>query len=123
MEPSRLRSPLKRKSQRPQGQPPDEGIETLFWDELGPPFLFAFVLAILAAFEWLAALTRAPPQPWLFTGFAVAASVYAAWKFAKLRARFRAVAEELDKLRTDGVEVIQDVQPMTETMDRPPPLR
>jgi hypothetical protein len=119
METPRLRSPLKLKPLRLPGQSLDEAIETLFWDELGPPLLFAFILTILAAFEWLTALTRVPPQPWLFTGFAVAASLYAVRKFAKLRAQFRrmvlgrdgerVVAEELEKLRADGAEVMHDV--------------
>jgi hypothetical protein len=119
MEIPRLRSPLKVKPRRLPGQSLDEAIETLFWDELGPPLLFAFILAVLAGFQWLAALTRVPPQPWLFTGFAVVASFYAAQKFAKLRARFRrlvlgrdgerVVAEELEKLRAFGADVIHDV--------------
>jgi Nuclease-related domain len=119
MEIPRSRSPLKLKPLRLPGQSLDEAIDTLFWDELGPPFLFAFILAVLAGFEWLTALTRVPPQPWLFTGFAVAASLYAARKFAKLRGQFRrmvlgrdgerVVAEELEKLRADGAEVIHDV--------------
>jgi hypothetical protein len=119
MEPPRSRSPLRLEPLRLPGQSLDEAIDTLFWDELGPPFLFAFTLAILAGFEWLTALTRVPPQPWLFTGLAVAASVYATRKFTKLRARFRrmvlgrdgerVVAEELEKLRADGAEVIHDV--------------
>jgi hypothetical protein len=119
MEIPRLRSPLKPKPRRLPGQSLDEAIETLFWDELGPPLLFAFTLAILAGFEWLTALTRVPPKPWLFTGFAAAASLYAAQKFARLRSRFRrlvlgrdgerVVAEELEKLRADGADVIHDV--------------
>ncbi|MGA9370140.1 MAG: nuclease-related domain-containing protein, partial [Steroidobacteraceae bacterium] len=65
------------------------------------------------------ALTRVPPQPWLYTGLAVAASLYAAQKFAQLRARFRhlvlgqdgerVVTEELEKLRANGADVIHDV--------------
>jgi Nuclease-related domain len=119
METPRLRSPLKRKPLRLPGQSLDERIQTLFWDELGPPFLFAFTLVVLAGFEWLTTLTRVPPQPWLFTGFAVAASLYAVGKFAKLRSRFRRmvlgrdgerlVGEQLEKLRADGAEVLHDV--------------
>jgi hypothetical protein len=103
METPRLRSP----------------IETLFWDELGPALLFAFILVILAAFDWLTALARRPPQPWLFTAFAAAASLYAVGKFARLRARLRRMArgrdgeqvapEELGKLGADGTEVTPDV--------------
>ncbi len=116
METPRLRSPLKLRPLRLPGQSLDEAIETLFWDKLGPPLLFAFILAVLAGFEWLTALTRVPPQPWLFTGFAMAASLYAVRKFAKLRGQFRhmvlgrdgerVVAEELEKLRADGAEVM-----------------
>lgn len=119
MEIPRFRSPLKLKPRRLPGQSLDEAIETLFWDELGPPLLFAFTLGILAGFEWLTALTRVPPKPWLFTCFAVAASLYAAQKFARLRSQFRrlvlgrdgerVVAEELEKLRAEGADVIHDV--------------
>jgi hypothetical protein len=94
-------------------------IETLFWDELGPALLFAFILVILAGFDWLTALTRVPPQPWLFTAFAVAASLYAAAKFARLRTRLRRMArtregeqvapEEPGKPAADGAEVMHDM--------------
>ncbi len=69
MEVPRSRSPLKLKPRRLPGQSLDEAIETLFWDELGPPLLFAFTLVILAAFEWLTALTRVPPH-WVHTASA-----------------------------------------------------
>jgi Nuclease-related domain len=119
METKRSRSPLRFKALRLPGQSGDEAIEALFWDELAPPLLFATVLLIVAIFEWLMALRHMPPQPWLFTSLAVAASLYAARKGIRLRARFRRmrlgrdgeriVAEELDKLRADGTHVFHDV--------------
>lgn len=119
METQRLRSPLRFRALRLPGQSGDEAIEALFWDELALPILFATVLAIVAGFEWLMALKHLPPQPWLFTSLAVAASLYAARKGVRLRARFqrmrlwrdgeRIVAEELDKLRAHGAHVFHDV--------------
>lgn len=94
-------------------------MEKLLWDELQVPLLFAIICVVLAGFEWFAALRRLPPQPWLFTSVAVAAALYAAQKVVRLRGRFRRmalgrdgeriVAEELDKLRAGGAEVIHDV--------------
>lgn len=94
-------------------------MEKLLWDELHAPLLFAIICIVLAGFEWFAALRRLPPQPWLFTTLAVVAALYATRQFVKLRVRFRRmalgrdgeriVAEELDKLRARGAEVIHDV--------------
>jgi len=119
METQRSRSPLRFKALRLPGQSGDEAIEALFWDELALPLLLATVLLIVAVFEWLMALRHMPPQPWLFTCLAAAASLYAARKGISLRARFhrmrlgrdgeRIVAEELDKLRAAGAQVFHDV--------------
>jgi hypothetical protein len=119
METQRSRSPLKFRALRLPGQSGDEAIEALFWDELALPLLFAFILVIFATFEWLMALRYLPPQPWLFTSVAIAASLYAARKGLSFRARFhrmklgrdgeRIVAEELEKLRTVGAHVFHDV--------------
>jgi hypothetical protein len=94
-------------------------MEKLLWDELGSPLLFALICITLAGFEWFAALRQLPPQPWLFTSLAVVTSLYAARKVVKVRTRVRRmalgrdgeriVAEELDKLRASGAEVIHDV--------------
>jgi len=78
MEFPRSRSPLKVKPLRLPGQSVDEALEKLVWNELVPHLLFAVIFVILAGFEWFAALTQLPPQPWLFTSLAVAASLYAA---------------------------------------------
>lgn len=119
METQRLRSPLRFRALRLPGQSGDEAIEALFWDEFALPLLFATVLLIVAGFQWLMALRHMPPQPWLFTSLAVAASLYAARKGMSVRARFhclklgrdgeRIVAEELDKLRASGAHVFHDV--------------
>ena len=119
MDSPRSRSPLKRKPLRLPGQSLDEAIERLFWNELGPALFIAIIFVIVAGFEWLAAIRRLPPQPWLFTSLAVVTSLYAARKVVKLRTRVRCmalgrdgeriVAEELDKLRAAGAEVIHDV--------------
>jgi len=113
------RSPLRFRALRLPGQSGDEAIEALLWDELLLPLLFAFTFVIFAAFEWWMMLRHLPPQPWLFTGIAIAASLHAARKGVKLRARLhrmklgrdgeRIVAEELEKLRTLGAHVFHDV--------------
>lgn len=87
-------------------------MEDLLWDEYWPPILFAVIFVGIACFEWVMALRQMPPQPWLFTCLAVAASLYAEWKVVRLRARIRCMAlgrdgeriaaEELDKLRATG---------------------
>jgi len=119
METQRSRSPLRFRALRLPGQSGDEAIEALLWDELVFPLLLAFTFVIFAAFEWLMALRHLPPQPWLFTSIAIAASLYAAKKGLSLRARFhrlklgrdgeRIVAEELEKLRAVGAHVFHDV--------------
>jgi hypothetical protein len=119
MESPRSSSPLKLKPLRLPGQSLDEAMEKLLWDELGSPLLFALICITFAGFEWFAALRQLPPQPWLFTSLAVVTSLYAARKVVKVRTRVRRmalgrdgeriVAEELDKLRASGAEVIHDV--------------
>ena len=94
-------------------------MEDLLWGEFWPPVLFAVIFVGIACFEWVTVLRQMPPQPWLFTCLAVAASLYAAWKVVRLRARIRCMAlgmdgeriaaEELDKLRATGAEVIHDI--------------
>lgn len=113
------RSPLRLTPLRRPGQSLDEAMEELLWNELWPPVLFAVIFVSLAGFEWVVSLRKMPPQPWLFTGLAVSASLFAAWKVVRLRTRFRCmalgrdgeriVAEELDKLRATGAEVIHDI--------------
>ena len=119
MESPRSRSPLKLKPLRLPGQSLDEAMGKLLWNERAPPLLFAIIFVSVAGFEWVAAIRRLPPQPWLFTSLAVVTSLYAARKVVNLRTRVRRmalgrdgeriVAEELDKLRAAGAEVIHDV--------------
>ena len=119
MESPRSRSPLKLKPLRLPGQSLEEAMGKLLWDELAPPLLFAIIFVGVAGFEWVAAIRRLPPQPWLFTSLAVVTSLYAARKVVKLQARVRRmalgrdgeriVAEELDKLRAAGAEIFHDI--------------
>lgn len=113
------RSPLKVKPLRLPGQSLDEAISKVLRDDFTPPLLVALVFTILACFEWVAALRHLPPQPWLFTSLAVITCCYAARKLVRVRTHIRrltlgrdgerTVAEELEKLRATGAEIIHDV--------------
>jgi hypothetical protein len=73
----------------------------------------------LAVLEWWRYLTASKLNPLVFTGFAVVAAAFAAWRVYKLRPRFRAlrqgiegekaVGQYLERLRSDGYHVFHDL--------------
>ena len=78
----------------------------------------AFFL-LLAGWEWIAELRQAPRTPWVVTIAALMASLFAVWRFVRLRQRFRdlrqgeegerAVGQFLERLRETGYQVFHDV--------------
>lgn len=113
------RSPIKAKPLRVPGQSIQETIENVLWDDLAPSLAIAVAMLLVAGFEWLAVLRHIPRQPWLYSGFAVLATAYAAFKFRRVRARVRqlklgrdgelVVGQYLERLRSAGADVFHDV--------------
>jgi hypothetical protein len=91
----------------------------LLWDGIGPYFAFALFMVILSGLEWAAVHWHIPRQPWLYTGLAVLATLYAALKFWRVWGRLqrlklgrdgeRVVGQYLERLRADGADVFHDV--------------
>ncbi len=117
---SRLtRSPIKAKPLRLPGQSVQEAIDNLLWDKTGPYIAIAVMTLVLAVEEWIAVLRHLPRQPWLYSGLAVLACLYAAARIWDVRAQVqqlrlgrdgeRAVGQYLERLRTDGADVFHDV--------------
>jgi hypothetical protein len=114
-----LRSPIKAKPLRLPGQSVQDAIDDLLWDGIGPYFAFALFMVILSGLEWVAVLRHMPRQPWLYSGLAVLATLYAAVKFWRVWGRLqrlklgrdgeRVVGQYLERLRADGADVFHDV--------------
>lgn len=113
------RSPLKAKPLRLPGQSVQEVIDDLLWDEIGPYTAIAVMMLALAGFEWFAALRHIPPQPWLYTGLAVLACLYAGAKLWHVHGRIKrlklgrdgeqVVGQYLERLRVEGADIFHDV--------------
>lgn len=116
---SESRSPLKDKPLRLPGQSVDEHRRKLIEDDFEYPVLVALLLTLFAGIEWWRDYVSAQPVPWLMTTFALAAVVFAAWRFNFLRPRLhslrlaaegeRAVGQFLEALRARGYRVFHDI--------------
>jgi hypothetical protein len=112
-------SPLKAKPLRLPGESVDKEIDRWVNDASIGPFFGAGSFCILAIFEWYGFLAHAPRQPLVFTGIAVAALLYAGWRFRVIRKQVRqlrlgrdgerAVGQFLERLREDGAQVFHDI--------------
>jgi hypothetical protein len=112
-------SPLKAKPLRLPGESVDKEIDRWINDATLGPFFGAGSFCILALFEWYGYLTRAPRLPVVFTAIAVAALLYAAWRFRVIRKQVRqlrqgrdgerAVGQFLERLRDGGGQVFHDI--------------
>ena len=77
------------------------------------------VLVVQAGVEWLSVLRHLPRQPWFYSGLALCACLFAAWKLSRVHARVqqlklgrdgeRAVGQYLERLRAEGADVFHDV--------------
>jgi Nuclease-related domain len=113
------RSPIKDKPLRLPGQSLREERTELLWDKIGFPFFMAAFFLMLSGWEWVAELRQAPRSPWVVTIAALLAALFAAWRFIRLRSRFRdlrqgeegerAVGQFLERLRETGYQVFHDV--------------
>jgi Nuclease-related domain len=112
-------SPLKAKPLRLPGESVDNEIDRWINDATIGPFFGAGSFCIVAFFEWYGYLTHAPRQPIVFTVVAVAALLYAGWRFRVIRKQVRqlrqgrdgerAVGQFLERLREDGAKVFHDI--------------
>lgn len=120
MKSERERSPLDRaKPLRVPGQSIDAEIDDIQYEHVMSPLFLALFMAIMAGMEWWRFLMNMKPSPWVFTGGAVLACVYAAYRIQRIRRRLRqlrlgrdgerAVAQYLEWFRTAGFFVFHDV--------------
>lgn len=113
------KSPIKDKPLRNAGQSLEQEYERVISETLETPLLTALMLVLLAALEWWRYYTDAKPSPVLFTGVAVVATGFVAWKIVKARPKLRslkqgiegekAVGQFLERLRLQGYEVFHDI--------------
>jgi hypothetical protein len=114
-----LRSPIKEPPLRVPGQSVQETIDRLLVDEMlvvGAVVVLAIVWPI---YEWMTWLTKVPPSPWLVTVMGAVALTYSIRRLSVAKKRLdalklgrdgeRAVAEELDKVRSTGAIVFHDI--------------
>lgn len=112
-------SPLKAKPLRLPGESVDREIDRWIDDATLGPLFGAGCFCMVAFYEWYGYLTHAPRQPKLFSVVAVAAILYAGWRFFVTRKKVRqlrqgrdgerAVGQFLERLRTDGAQVFHDI--------------
>ena len=116
---NKTKSPIKDKPLRMPGQSLEEERQNLIYDKFLPVFMMTGLAIILAVMEWVRYLNPTRPQPYLFTGIAVMALAYAAWRFLGLREHSRtlrqgivgekAVGQFLESLRSKGYSVFHDL--------------
>jgi hypothetical protein len=112
-------SPLTAKPLRLPGESVDNEIDRWINDAFLGPIFGAGSFCILASFEWYGYLTHAPRHPLVFTSIAVAALLYAGWRFRIVRKQVRqlrqgrdgerVVGQFLERLREDGAQVFHDI--------------
>jgi hypothetical protein len=113
------RSPIREKPLRQPGQSLLEERARIADEKIEPWFLMALFALVMAFWEWGRYLLSVPPMPWLMTAVALAASVFAAWRFMRWRPRLksirlgvegeRVVGQYLDRMRGKGYRVFHDV--------------
>lgn len=101
------------------GESIDAEIDTVLQDHIMSPLLLALFMLLIAGLEWWRYVTDMKPRPWIFSGAAVLACIYAAYRIYRIRLRLRqlylgrdgerAVAQYLEWFRTAGFFVFHDV--------------
>lgn len=120
MKKQKKRSPLDRMPPlRAAGQSLTDELDNVLYDHVLAPILLALFMVVIAMLEWWRYETHEKPSPWLHSGIAVLACLYAAFKFLRNRGRIqqirlgrdgeRAVAEHLEWLRRSDFVVFHDV--------------
>ena len=100
------------------GQSTDERLREQA-DQFWPYLIIATALLLLAITDWQRHWTHSPPSPWVTTFLATAGMACCVWKFVTLRDRThrlrqgrngeRVVAEQLERLRSQGFYVVHDL--------------
>jgi hypothetical protein len=113
------RSPLKGRPLHNPGQSLDEQIRDTVGDYILWPVLVALFWGFWAIMEWVRYLRPYPPNPRVFTGVAVLAAMFAAYRLIKGWPRLqalrlgrdgkKAVGQFLEALRERGYRVFHDV--------------
>lgn len=114
------RSPLARAMPlRVAGQSLDAEIEDVQYDHVLSPLFLALFMVVFACFEWARYYWSMKPNPWVFTGGALLAFIYAAIRIKLVRQRLkqlragrdgeRAVAQYLEWFRSAGFFVFHDI--------------
>lgn len=117
--PDETRSPLKALPLRYAGQSLDEEIERVIQDDVDSYVVAALVAIVLALYEWWRWYAKTPPQPVVFTIFAVAVIAYTSRKIVLSRRKIktlrlgrdgeRVVGQFLEGLRESGYRVLHDI--------------
>jgi hypothetical protein len=115
----KTRTPLDAAPLRYAGQSLDEEIQRVLDDEVSANLIVGVLAVVLAIYEWARAFSNTPPQPVVFTLFAIAAAAYTARKIVLARRKLkmlrlardgeRSVGEMLDELRSKGYRVLHDI--------------
>jgi len=113
------KSPLKDLPLRRAGQSIQEQQLKIASDKLLWPLMLWVAFFLIAVQEWFRYLNPSEPKPWLFTGLAVLATVYGAFRIFSIRRTLlklrlarhgeEAVGEFLEHLRKDGYQVFHDI--------------
>ena len=113
------RSPLKAAPLRYAGQSLDEEIQRILDDDVLAYIAAASFSVVLALHEWWRWFTSSPPQPVVFTLFALGVLVYVLRKVILAKRKLktlrlardgeRAVGQFLEKLREKGYRVLHDI--------------
>lgn len=116
---AKVRSPLKEPPLRVPGQSIQLEIDRLLIDELFTFGAIIFFALVWPVYEWIRWLTGPLLSPWLVTVLAACGLTYSILRLARAWRRLdalklgrdgeRAVAEELDKLRSTGAVVFHDI--------------
>lgn len=113
------KSPIKDKPLRLPGQSLEEERRKLIEDKLETPFILAAVFVVIAILEWWRYFWSQPPNPIVFTLFAVLLAIFAFWRFWKFFPHLKAmkqgiegekaVGQFLEHLRGSGYQVFHDL--------------
>lgn len=113
------RSPIKDKPLRSPGQSLEESRRKLVEDKLEIPLLLAGVFILFAAMEWWRYFWELPPNPLIFSIFAVLFVGFAGWRVRKTRPHIdaiklgiegeKAVGQFLEGLAKSGYHVFHDL--------------
>lgn len=90
-----------------------------FDDQATLPFMVVLGLWTVTLVEWFGYWRTAPRRPWIFTAFALAATIWLVWRLVRVREKMRqlklgrdgerVVGQFLDGLREAGARIFHDV--------------